>query len=263
MTMDAATFFTFDTSPEMKAKVGGKAMVDEKDVDAFKLRIGKNDKTLFDGMSLATLKEAWSEISDWGITWNDLVFIYNFIVTMKKHIPQWSNIVRMKKTSRPSATRDGKKRKKKPPGSARDAIAITIISDSVISKFHRLKWTWDNLAKYKPDTTFTRRSARKSPVKKTPIAPTTTDDDDTPIVVADAAKKSIAKILSVDALPLDVQIRVWEGLADWATIERIQVSVAARAVRVPAPGANPPASRPPLRPRFGAATRFTRPPSRP
>jgi hypothetical protein len=148
----------------------------------------------------------------------------------------------MKKTSRPSATREtaGKKRKKKPPGSARDAIAITIISDSVISKFHKLKWTWANLTAYKPETAFTRKRTRKSPGKKTPIASTTIDDDDTPIVVADAAKKSIAKILSVDDLPLDVQIRVWEGLADWATIERIQVSVAARAVRVPAPSANPP-----------------------
>ena len=147
MDIDAATFFTFDSSSEMKAKVDKKAMVDEKDVDAFKLRIGNNDKTLFDGMSLSTLKEAWSEISDWGITWNDLVFIYNFIVTMKKHIPQWSNIVRMKNTTRPSTTREAgaKKRKKKPPGSARDAIAITIISDSVISKFHKLKWTWANL----------------------------------------------------------------------------------------------------------------------
>jgi len=265
MDIDAATFFTFDSSPEMKAKVDKKAMVDEKDVDAFKLRIGNNDKTLFDGMSLSTLKEAWSEISDWGITWNDLVFIYNFIVTMKKHIPQWSNIVRMKNTTRPSTTREAgaKKRKKKPPGSARDAIAITIISDSVISKFHKLKWTWANLNALKPETAFTRKRTRKSPGKKTPIASTTIDDDDTPIVVADAAKNSIAKLLSVDDLPPDVQIRVWEGLADWATIERIQVSVAARAVRVPLPQAPTPRFSPPHRPRFGAATRFTRPPSRP
>ena len=243
ITMDAATFFTFDSSSEMKAKVDKKAMVDEKDVDEFKLRIGNNDKTLFDGMSLATLKEAWSEISDWGITWNDLVFIYNFIVTMKKHIPQWSNIVRMKKTTRPSATREtaGKnKRKKKPPGSARDAIAITIISDSVISKFHKLKWTWANLDAYKPETALARKRTRKSPSKKTPIASMTIDDDDAPLAVSNEIKDKIATVLGIDALSPAVQGRVWEGVADWATIERVQVSAAARAVRVPLPQAPTP-----------------------
>jgi hypothetical protein len=135
------------------------------------------------------------------------------------------------------------------PNTARDAIAIAMISDSYISRFTKLNWDWEALDKLKISTPVVkpRASRRKSPVKKTPIAPTTIDDDDAPIVVADDAKKSIAKILSVDAMPLDVQIRVWEGLADWATIERIQVSVAARAVRVPAPSANPPL----LAPRIG------------
>ena len=256
MDIDAATFLTFDSSSEMKAKVDKKAMVDEKDVDEFKLRIGNNDKTLFDGMSLATLKEAWPEISDWGITWNDLVFIHNFIVTMGKTTVQWSNIVRMKHTSRPTS-----KTSKKTPDSARDAIAITIISDSVISKFHKLKWTWANLDAYKPETALARKRTRKSPSKKTPIASMTIDDD-APLAVADEIKDKIATALGIDALSPAVQGRVWEGVADWATIERVQVSAAARAVRVPLPQAPTPRFSP-HRPRFGSATRFTRPPSRP
>jgi len=264
MDIDAADFWTFDTLPVMKEKVDEKAMVEEKDVDAFKLMIGDTEKTLFDGMSLSTLKEAWSDISDWGVTWNDLVFIYNFIVTMKKHYVQWSNIVRMKNKTRPSTTREaaGKKRKKKPPGSARDAIAITIISDSVISKFHKLKWTWANLDAYKPETALARKRTRKSPSKKTPIASMTIADDDTPLAVANEIKDKIAAVLGIDALSPAVQGRVWEGVADWATIERVQVSAAARAVRVPLPQAPTPRFSP-HRPRFRAATRFTRPPPRP
>ena len=247
MDIDAADFWTFDSSPVMKEKVDEKAMVEEKDVDAFKLMIGDTEKTLFDGMSLITLKEAWSDISDWGVTWNDLVFIYNFIVTMKKHYLQWSNIVRMKNTTRPSTTREaaGKKRKKKPPGSARDAIAITIISDSVISKFHKLKWTWANLDAYKPETALTRKRTRKSPSKKTPIASMTIDDDDAPLAVSNEIKDKIATVLGIDALSPAVQGRVWEGVADWATIERVQVSAAARAVRVPLPQAPTPRFSPP------------------
>ena len=187
---------------------------------------------------------AWPTIASWDVAWDDLVFIYNFLVTVMtgSQDGKWSSFIRMKRACL-------KMKGAKNPKTARDAIAITIISDSVISKFHKLKWTWANLTAYKPETAFTRKRTRKSPGKKTPIASTTIDDDDTPIVVADAAKNSIAKLLSVDDLPPDVQIRVWEGLADWATIERIQVSVAARAVRVPLPPSATPPRFPPHRPR--------------
>ena len=252
--MAAADFWTFDTVPVIKQRRGGD--VTAEDLAQFQLKIGAKVKKLFDKLTLELLKATWS-ITDWTVAWDDLVYIYNWVVANKTRAPdsQWSCYIRMGRLGLASS--------RAAPNTARDAIAITIISDSVISKFHKLKWTWANLAAYKPETAYTRKRARKSPGKKTPIASTTIDDDDTPIVVADAAKNSIAKLLSVDDLPPDVQIRVWEGLADWATIERIQVSVAARAVRVPLPQAPTPRFSPPHRPRFGAATRFTRPPSRP
>ena len=270
--MAAADFWTFDTVPVIKSRRGGD--VTAEDLAQFQLKIGTKVKKLFAKLTLDELKATWS-MADWTVAWDDLVYIYNWVVANKTRAPdsQWSCYIRMGRLGLASS--------RAPPITARDAIAIAVISDSYISRFTKLDWDWEALGKLKISTPVakTRASRRKAGenddsdekeaaytrkrARKTPIASTTIDEDDTPIVVADAAKKSIAKLLSADELPLDVQIRVWEGLADWATIERIQVSVAARAVRVPLPQAPTPRFSPPHRPRFGAATRFTRPPSRP
>jgi len=270
--MAAADFWTFDTLPVIKPRRGGD--VTAEDLAQFQLKIGTKVKKLFAKLTLDELKATWS-MADWTVAWDDLVYIYNWVVVNKTRAPesQWSCYIRMSRLGLASS--------RAAPNTARNAIAIAVISDSYISRFTKLDWDWEALGKLKISTPVakTRASRRKAGenddsdekeaaytrkrARKTPIASTTIDEDDTPIVVADAAKKSIAKLLSADELPLDVQIRVWEGLADWATIERIQVSVAARAVRVPLPQAPTPRFSPPHRPRFGAATRFTRPPSRP
>ena len=140
--MDAATSFTFSLSSEKKRRADHPVAIAETDFAKFQLKVGDTVKTLFNDLTAGALRGAWPSIANWDkVTWNDLAFIYNFVVTMMKPGAQWSSLIRMK-----SPRLNGNKTSE----TARDAMAVAIISDSAIARFNRLKWSWSGLDKLKP-----------------------------------------------------------------------------------------------------------------
>jgi len=131
--MAAADFWTFDTVPVIKPRRGGD--VTAEDLAQFQLKIGTKFKKLFSELTLDKLKETWS-MADWTVAWDDLVYIYNWVVVNKTRAPesQWSCYIRMSRLGLASS--------RAAPNTARDAIAIAVISDSYISRFTKLNWDW-------------------------------------------------------------------------------------------------------------------------
>ena len=153
--MAAADFWTFDTVPVIKPRRGGD--VTAEDLAQFQLKIGTKFKKLFSELTLDKLKETWS-MADWTVAWDDLVYIYNWVVVNKTRAPesQWSCYIRMSRLGLASS--------RAAPNTARNAIAIAVISDSYISRFTKLDWDWEALDKLKISTPVvkTRASRRKA-----------------------------------------------------------------------------------------------------